>query len=43
VGDPDFFKQDPAQAALALKRLTELTAELESAYSRWESLESPPP
>jgi ABC transport system ATP-binding/permease protein len=40
VNDPDFFKQQPDEAALALKRLTELAAELEAAYSRWESLES---
>ena len=40
VSDPEFFKNEPAEAALALKRLTELTAQLEGAYTRWESLES---
>ena len=40
VSDPDFFKKEPAEAALMLKRLTELTADLQVAYSRWESLES---
>jgi ATP-binding cassette subfamily F protein uup len=40
LNEPDFFKRDPAQAAAALQRLTVLAAELEAAYSRWDSLES---
>jgi hypothetical protein len=37
---PDFFKKELAEAAQALERLTALAAELESAYSRWDLLES---
>jgi len=37
---PDFFKKQPAEAALTLERLSALAAELESAYSRWDLLES---
>jgi ABC transport system ATP-binding/permease protein len=40
TNDPDFFKKEPAEAALALKRLTSLASELEAAYVRWGSLES---
>jgi ABC transport system ATP-binding/permease protein len=40
VSDRDFFRKEPTEASLALKRLTDLAAELELAYSRWESLES---
>jgi ATP-binding cassette subfamily F protein uup len=40
LNEPDFFKRDPTQAAAALQRLTVLAAELEAAYSRWDSLES---
>ena len=40
VSDRDFFRKEPTEASLALKRLTDLAAQLEVAYSRWESLES---
>jgi ATP-binding cassette subfamily F protein uup len=40
VNDPQFFKRDAAAAAEALQRLTTLGAELESAYARWDALES---
>jgi ATP-binding cassette subfamily F protein uup len=40
LNDPGFFRNEPAEAALALKRLTELAGELEAAYLRWELLES---
>jgi ATP-binding cassette subfamily F protein uup len=40
VNDPQFFKREAAAAAEALQRLTTLAAELESAYARWDALES---
>lgn len=40
VNDPDFFKQDPAESNQALQKLSELQAELEQAYARWDELES---
>jgi ATP-binding cassette subfamily F protein uup len=40
LNDADYFKRSPSDAASALQRLSELTAELEAAYSRWDSLES---
>ncbi len=40
IGDPNLFKNDPARAEAALQRLQSLAAELESAYSRWDALES---
>jgi ATP-binding cassette subfamily F protein uup len=41
LNESDFFKREPAEAAAAaLQRLTALAAELETAYSRWDSLES---
>ncbi len=40
VGDPNLFKQDPARGTAALLRLESLTAELESAYARWDALEA---
>lgn len=40
VGDPDLFRRSPAQATAALQRLQALVKELESAYSRWDALES---
>jgi ATP-binding cassette subfamily F protein uup len=40
TAQPEFFKNDPTEAAQALKRLTALAAELETAYARWASLEA---
>jgi ATP-binding cassette subfamily F protein uup len=40
VNDPGLFRRDPAQAAAALERLTVLAELLETAYSRWDALES---
>ncbi len=40
VNEPDFFRREPTEAAAALQRLTALAGELETAYSRWDSLES---
>jgi ATP-binding cassette subfamily F protein uup len=40
LNDPAHFKRSPSAAAADLQRLNELAAELETAYSRWDSLES---
>jgi ATP-binding cassette subfamily F protein uup len=40
LNEPGFYQREPTQAAAALQRLTALAAELETAYSRWDSLES---
>jgi len=40
LNDPEHFKRSPSTAAADLQRLSELAAELEAAYSRWDSLES---
>ncbi|MGC1386580.1 MAG: ATP-binding cassette domain-containing protein [Steroidobacteraceae bacterium] len=40
LADPKFFRESPAQAGAALERLQALAAELESAYARWDALES---
>jgi ATP-binding cassette subfamily F protein uup len=40
LNDPDYFKRDQQAAAAGLERLAGLAAELEAAYSRWDSLES---
>jgi ATP-binding cassette subfamily F protein uup len=40
LNDPDYFKRSRSGAADALQRLSMLAAELEAAYSRWDSLES---
>jgi ATP-binding cassette subfamily F protein uup len=40
ISDPNLFKDDPAQGAAALQRLQALAAEIETAYSRWDELES---
>jgi ATP-binding cassette subfamily F protein uup len=40
LNDPELFRRDPAQASAALERLTVLAEQLESAYSRWDALES---
>jgi ATP-binding cassette subfamily F protein uup len=40
IADPALFKSDAARAAAALQRLQALTVELETAYSRWDELES---
>ncbi|MHB8476057.1 MAG: ATP-binding cassette domain-containing protein [Steroidobacteraceae bacterium] len=40
ISDPNLFKDDPAQGAAALQRLQALAVEIETAYSRWDQLES---
>ena len=40
ISDPNLFKDDPPRGAAALQRLQSLSAELETAYSRWDELES---
>jgi hypothetical protein len=37
------FRRSPAQAAAAVSRLQSVGKELESAFSRWEALESATP
>jgi ABC transport system ATP-binding/permease protein len=39
VSDPELFRRDKNQAAAALRRLQTLTAELDTAYARWDALE----
>jgi len=43
IADPKLFKDDAARGAAALQRLQSLSAELETAYSRWDELESKAP
>src|SRR5450631_14002 len=40
IGDPELFRRDPAAANAAVQRLQALQQELESAFTRWEVLES---
>jgi ABC transport system ATP-binding/permease protein len=40
IGDPDLFRRSPADATAAVKRLESVDKELESAFLRWEALES---
>jgi ATP-binding cassette subfamily F protein uup len=40
IRDPALFKNDPARGTTSLQRLQSLAAELETAYTRWEALES---
>jgi ATP-binding cassette subfamily F protein uup len=40
LGDPGLFQRNKDESSQALQRLQALAAELETAYSRWESLES---
>ncbi|HWW31312.1 MAG TPA: ATP-binding cassette domain-containing protein [Steroidobacteraceae bacterium] len=40
VGDPALFRRDKDQAAAALQRLQALSAELETAYARWDALDN---
>ncbi|GGO69512.1 ATP-binding cassette ATPase Uup [Bowmanella pacifica] len=40
VNDPDFFKQDPNETATMLEQLTQAQEALETAFSRWEELDS---
>jgi len=40
LADPQFFRQNPAEASAALERSQSLAAELEAAYARWDALES---
>jgi len=41
VSDPEAFSADRPRAEAALKRLQALSAELETAYARWDELETP--
>jgi ATP-binding cassette subfamily F protein uup len=40
IADPNLFKDDPARGTAALQSLESLAAELETAYARWDALES---
>jgi ATP-binding cassette subfamily F protein uup len=40
IGDPELFRRDPAAAGAAVRRLQSVQQELESAFARWEALES---
>jgi ATP-binding cassette subfamily F protein uup len=40
VSSPDFYQQDHAVTRAVLAKLAELTEELETAYSRWQELDS---
>jgi ABC transport system ATP-binding/permease protein len=40
VNDPELFRRDKDQGAASLQRLQALAAELETAYARWDALES---
>ncbi|MBN7820557.1 ABC transporter ATP-binding protein [Bowmanella yangjiangensis] len=40
VNDPDFFKQDPNETATMLEQLTQAQQALETAFARWEELDS---
>jgi ATP-binding cassette subfamily F protein uup len=40
IADPALFQAHHEQGALALRRLQSLAAEIESAYARWDALES---
>jgi ATP-binding cassette subfamily F protein uup len=42
IADPALFQGNNERGALALQRLAALAAELESAYARWDALESAP-
>jgi ATP-binding cassette subfamily F protein uup len=43
LGDPELFRENPAQAAATVKRLEAIAKELEAAYARWDALESARP
>ncbi|MEA3108540.1 MAG: transport system ATP-binding/permease protein [Gammaproteobacteria bacterium] len=40
IGDPELFRRDPAAANAAVQRLQSVQQQLESAFARWEALES---
>jgi ATP-binding cassette subfamily F protein uup len=40
VGDPELYRRNPADAAAAAQRLQSVVKELETAFSRWETLEA---
>jgi ABC transport system ATP-binding/permease protein len=40
ISDPDAFRRDKDESQLALQRLDAVAAELETAYSRWDTLDS---
>jgi ATP-binding cassette subfamily F protein uup len=40
ISDPNAFRRDKDESHLALQRLEAVAAELESAYSRWDTLDS---
>jgi ABC transport system ATP-binding/permease protein len=39
IADPELFRRSPAEAAAAVQRLQSVVNELETAFSRWETLE----
>lgn len=40
LSDPDFYKSDTKEIAAARRRVEELARDIDTAYSRWEELES---
>jgi len=40
LADPNFYRESQTEANAALERLQSLSAELETAYARWDALES---
>ena len=40
IGDPEFYRRSPQEAAVAVQRLKSVEQELEAAFSRWETLEA---
>jgi ATP-binding cassette subfamily F protein uup len=40
IGDSDLFRATPRRAAEILERLAALGADIETAYARWQALES---
>jgi ATP-binding cassette subfamily F protein uup len=40
IGDPELFRRDPAAANAAVQRLQSVQQQMESAFARWEALES---
>ena len=39
MSDPAFFKGDPAEISAAQQQQTELQAELETTFARWDELD----
>ena len=40
IADPELFQVNDGRGTAALQRLRSLAAEIESAYARWDALES---